>query len=121
MVLRTDFPDMSKISISLPAFGISTFTKSFVLVGSVSYTHLDVYKRQSLISLNVQIQVLENTISLLMGEPSHEIERTSLSAQNFKLKTDLGFSSSLLANRADVKQAEFNLINACLLYTSRCV
>ena len=66
----------------------------------------------SLISLDVQIQVLENTISLLMGEPSHEIERTSLSAQNFKLKTDLGFSSSLLANRADVKQAEFNLINA---------
>lgn len=66
----------------------------------------------SLISLNVQIQVLENTISLLMGEPSHEIERTSLSAQNFKLKTDLGFPSSLLANRADVKQAEFNLINA---------
>ncbi len=66
----------------------------------------------SLVTLDVQIQMLENTISLLMGEPSHEIERTSLSIQNFSLNTDLGYPSALLANRPDVKQAEFNLINA---------
>ena len=66
----------------------------------------------SLVTLDVQIQILENTISLLMGEPSHEIERTSLSTQNFALNTDLGYPSALLANRPDVKQAEFNLINA---------
>ena len=66
----------------------------------------------SLVTLDVQIQMLENTISLLMGEPSHEIERTSLSTQNFALNTDLGYPSALLANRPDVKQAEFNLINA---------
>ena len=66
----------------------------------------------SLVTLDVQIQMLENTISLLMGEPSHEIERTSLSTQNFALNTDLGYQSALLANRPDVKQAEFNLINA---------
>ena len=66
----------------------------------------------SLVTLDVQIQMLENTISLLMGEPSHEIERTSLSIQNFALNTDLGYPSALLANRPDVKQAEFNLINA---------
>ena len=66
----------------------------------------------SLVTLDVQIQMLENTISLLMGEPSHEIERTSLSTQNFALNTDLGYPSALLANRSDVKQAEFNLINA---------
>ena len=66
----------------------------------------------SLVTLDVQIQMLENTISLLMGEPSHEIERTSLSTQNFALNTDLGYSSALLANRPDVKQAEFNLMNA---------
>ena len=66
----------------------------------------------SLVTLDVQIQLLENTISLLMGEPSHEIERTSLSTQNFALNTDLGYPSALLANRPDVKQAEFNLINA---------
>lgn len=66
----------------------------------------------SLVTLDVQIQILENTISLLMGEPSHEIERTSLSIQNFALNTDVGYPSALLANRPDVKQAEFNLINA---------
>ena len=66
----------------------------------------------SLVTLDVQIQLLENTISLLMGEPSHEIERTSLSTQNFALNTDVGYPSALLANRPDVKQAEFNLINA---------
>lgn len=66
----------------------------------------------SLVTLDVQIQLLENTISLLMGEPSHEIERTSLSTQNFALNTDIGYPSTLLANRPDVKQAEFNLINA---------
>ena len=66
----------------------------------------------SLVTLDVQIQLLENTISLLMGEPSHAIERTSLSTQNFALNTDVGYPSALLANRPDVKQAEFNLINA---------
>lgn len=66
----------------------------------------------SLVTLDVQIQMLENTISLLMGEPSHAIERTSLSTQNFALNTDVGYPSALLANRPDVKQAEFNLINA---------
>ena len=66
----------------------------------------------SLVTLDVQIHMLENTISLLIGEPSHEIERTSLSTQNFALNTDLGYPSALLANRPDVKQAEFNLINA---------
>ena len=72
----------------------------------------------SLISLDVQIQILENTISLLMGEPSHRIERTALSAQNLNLKTDLGYPISLLSNRPDVKQAEFNLINALELTNS---
>lgn len=72
----------------------------------------------SLVTLDVQIQMLENTISLLMGEPSHEIERTSLSTQNFALNTDVGYPSALLANRPDVKQAEFNLINAFELTNS---
>ena len=72
----------------------------------------------SLVSLDVSIQVLENTLSLLMGEPSHSIERTSLSAQNLNLKTDLGYPISLLANRPDVKQAEYNLINALELTNS---
>lgn len=66
----------------------------------------------SLITLEVQIQVLENAFSLLLGEPAHEIERSTLSVQNFNLKTDVGFPAFLLENRPDVKQAELNLINA---------
>lgn len=72
----------------------------------------------SLVTLDVQIQMLENTISLIMGEPSQKIERTALSSQNFNLKTDLGYPISLLANRPDVKQAEYNLINALELTNS---
>jgi outer membrane protein TolC len=72
----------------------------------------------SLISLDIQIQTVENAISLLMGEPSHQIERTTLAAQNLNLKTDLGYPVSLLANRPDVKQAEFSLMNALELTNS---
>lgn len=72
----------------------------------------------SLVSLDIQIQILENTISLLMGEPSHDIERTSLAAQKLNLKTDLGYPISLLENRPDVRQAEYNLMNALELTNS---
>lgn len=72
----------------------------------------------SLISFDIQIQTVENAISLLMGEPSHQIERTTLAAQNLNLKTDLGYPVSLLANRPDVKQAEFSLMNALELTNS---
>ena len=66
----------------------------------------------SLISLENQMKQLENTISLLKGEPSEKVERTALGNQNFNIQTNLGYSSSLLANRADVKKAEFDLMNA---------
>lgn len=66
----------------------------------------------SLISLDVQITQLENTISLLMGEAPHKIERSTLANQNSNIKTDLGYSISLLANRPDVRSAEYNLMNA---------
>jgi len=78
-----------------------------------------VYNAQaSLISLDVQIAQLENTISLLMGETSHQIERGSLSSQQFSVNPDLGYSASLLENRPDVRQAEFNLMNAFELVNS---
>ena len=66
----------------------------------------------SLISLDNQMTQLENTISLLKGEPSASVERTNLNAQNFNVETNLGYSSSLLANRPDVRKAEFDLMNA---------
>ena len=66
----------------------------------------------SLVSLDVQISQLENSISLLMGEPSHEIARNSLNSQNLTINPELGYSATLLENRPDVKRAEYNLMNA---------
>lgn len=66
----------------------------------------------SLIGIDVQITQLENVISLLKGEVSHTIERSSLASQHPNIQTNLGYSASLLANRPDVRTAEYNLINA---------
>ena len=57
----------------------------------------------SLVTLDVQIQMLENTISLLMGEPSHEIERTSSVHTKFCANTDVGYPSALWRIVPDVK------------------
>lgn len=78
-----------------------------------------VYNAQSLlIDIDTQIQLLENTMSLLMGEPSQAIERSTLVAQKLPESIALGYPAALLANRPDVMQAEFNLMNAFELTTS---
>ena len=72
-----------------------------------------VYNAQaSLISLDVQVTQLENSICLLMGEPSHPLERGTLSYQNLNIHPDLGYSAGLLENRPDVRAAEYSLMNA---------
>ena len=72
-----------------------------------------VYSAESLlISIDVQISLLENTLSMLMGEPSHTIERTSIASQKMPLSLKLGFPANLLSNRPDVKAAEYRLMNA---------
>jgi len=72
-----------------------------------------VYNAKSLlIDIDTQIQLLENTMSLLMGEPSQTIARSSLASQTIPNSLATGYPASLLANRPDVMQAEFNLMNA---------
>ena len=65
-----------------------------------------------LVNMDIQIELLENTISLLMGVPSQKIERTILSKQNMPVHLKLGYPANLLSNRPDVKMAEYNLIQA---------
>jgi NodT family efflux transporter outer membrane factor (OMF) lipoprotein len=78
-----------------------------------------VYNAQSLlIDVETQIQMLENTLSLLMGEPSHSIERSTLEGQNLPIDLKLGYPAQLLANRPDVRRAEYNLINTFELTNS---
>ncbi|MFN1219067.1 TolC family protein [Chryseobacterium kwangjuense] len=71
-----------------------------------------------LIDIDTQIQLLENTMSLLMGEPSHSIERSTLETQNLPIDLKLGYPAQLLANRPDVMRAEYNLMNAFELTNS---
>lgn len=72
-----------------------------------------VYNAQSLlINIDVQIALLENTLSVLMGEPAHSIERTSIDAQKMPVSLALGYPANLLENRPDVKAAEYRLISA---------
>lgn len=71
-----------------------------------------------LIDIDTQIQLLENTMSLLMGEPSHAIERSTLESQKLPIDVKLGYPAQLLANRPDVMRAEFNLMNAFELTNS---
>jgi len=65
-----------------------------------------------LLSIDVQISLLENTLSLLMGEPSHAIDRTTIDAQKMPVSLALGYPANLLENRPDVKAAEYRLMNA---------
>jgi len=72
-----------------------------------------VYNAEALlINMDVQIELLENTMSLLMGEPSQAITRSSVNQQNFPEAISLGYPAQLLSNRPDVRMAEFELMNA---------
>jgi multidrug efflux system outer membrane protein len=71
-----------------------------------------------LIDIDTQIQLLENTMSLLMGESSHTIERSTLEGQKLPIDLRLGYPAQLLANRPDVMRAEYNLMNAFELTNS---
>lgn len=72
-----------------------------------------VFNAQSLlISIDVQIALLENTVSLLLAEPSGAIERSTIAAQQMPVSLQLGYPANLLANRPDVKAAEYRLMNA---------
>lgn len=78
-----------------------------------------VYNAKSLlIDIDTQIQLLENTVSLLIGEPSKTITRSTLESQNIPIDLKLGYPAQLLSNRPDVMRAEYNLMNAFELTNS---
>lgn len=99
-------------------------TKALKISGTVTEVAVQqsealVFNAQSmLIDIDTQIQLLENTMSLLMGEPSHAIERSTLETQKIPIDLKLGYPAQLLANRPDVMQAEYSLMNAFELTNS---
>lgn len=68
--------------------------------------------KSSLVSLDIQIQTLENALSLLEGESAQKIQRSTLDTQKLPDSFKLGYPAGLLTNRPDVRQAEYGLMNA---------
>lgn len=59
-----------------------------------------------LVDLNKQVRIMENTISVLMGEEPHSIDRSTLDNQDITTELKTGVPTQLLRNRPDVVAAE---------------
>ena len=80
---------------------------------AVKQTEAQVYSTEIiLIDLENNIKLLENSFSILLGEPSDGVPRGTLDNQQMHTEPDTGVPFMLLTNRPDVMQAEFALINA---------
>ncbi|HLR90580.1 MAG TPA: efflux transporter outer membrane subunit [Balneolaceae bacterium] len=85
----------------------------FVTEVAVRQTEAQVYSARALrVDLLTNIKLLENTLSLLLGETPHEIERSRLDQQEIAAELKTGYPVQLLRNRPDVIAAEYNLIRA---------
>lgn len=65
-----------------------------------------------LVDIEVVIFKTENTLNLLLGRSSQNIERTLLDNQSLETEIKLGVPATLLRNRPDVMASEYALINA---------
>lgn len=85
----------------------------YVTEVGVQQTEAQVYAAQALlVDTKKNIKLLENTLSILLGDSPHEIERSRLSQQVISQKIAAGFPVQLFRNRPDVMAAEFGLVNA---------
>lgn len=66
----------------------------------------------SLFSLEQQIQTVENSLSVLLGNIPGKIDRTNLDNQVFPDSVSVGVPLQLLRNRPDIIQAELDLAHA---------
>ncbi|MDT0691290.1 efflux transporter outer membrane subunit [Salegentibacter sp. F188] len=79
----------------------------------VKQTEAQLYTAQSiLVDLKNQERLLENFLSILLGETPMQIERTALAQQEITTDLNIGVPIQLLRNRPDVIAAEYNLLNA---------
>ena len=66
----------------------------------------------SVLDLTEQINQVENSLSLLLAETPHRVQRGTLAEQTWPSSLSVGFPVSLLANRPDVRAAERSLEQA---------
>lgn len=80
---------------------------------AVQQTHAQYLAAKStLVELQKQARLMENTICLLMGDEPHTVERSSLENQAIDTDLKIGVPAQLLRNRPDVIAAENNYRNA---------
>lgn len=80
---------------------------------AVKQTEAQLYTaRALLVELKKDSKLLENTLSILLGEEPHDIRRGDLDDQTFSQGLSVGYPLQLLRNRPDVIAAEYNLVNA---------
>lgn len=78
----------------------------------VKQTEAQKYATEIIIAdLENTIIILENTMSILMGEGSATIARNTFETQSMQPTITLGVPATLLRNRPDVIAAEYNLIS----------
>lgn len=79
----------------------------------VQQTEAQLYTAQAiLLDLEDHARLLENTMSILLGEMPMDIERSSLETQVINTQLTIGVPSQLLSNRPDLIAAEYQLRNA---------
>ncbi|MDR5591267.1 TolC family protein [Christiangramia sp. SM2212] len=79
----------------------------------VKQTEAQLYTAQGiLIDLKNQERLLENTLSILLGEAPMKIERSELEDQKITTDLNIGVPVQLLRNRPDVIAAEYGFLNA---------
>ena len=66
----------------------------------------------SVLDLKDQLNQVENSLSLLLAETPHRVQRGTLAGQTWPASLSVGFPVSLLANRPDVRAAECSLEQA---------
>ena len=79
----------------------------------VQQTEAQLYTAKAiLIDLKNEERLLENTLSILLGQAPMQIERSDLNDQEITTELNIGVPVQLLRNRPDVISAEYNLVNA---------
>lgn len=93
-------------------------TKALKEAGTVSevavkQTEAQLYRaRAVVVDIENNIRLMENALSILLGDTPHDIERTDLARQQITTELQAGVPGQLLRNRPDVIASEYNLINA---------
>lgn len=78
----------------------------------VKQTEAQLYATQLIIEdLKSNIVILENTMSILLGQNPQAIARGTMESQQLNPEIKLGVPSLILSKRPDVVAAEYNLIN----------